>query len=143
MAQLAAHCAFRVGNVFLALPVRAVQEIIDNPRHTRVPGAHPAVTGLVNLRGHVLTSISMHHILSGNSDPAEVLSLICEFREETMSLLVDEVIGVFNWDLSHMQPMSVAPKTYRKFISGVFLQGERDYLLLDAQQLIDHLLSTS
>lgn len=141
MAHLAAHCAFRVGNVFLALPVRAVQEIIDNPRHTRVPGAHPAVSGLINLRGHVLTSISMHHILSGNADPSQVLSLICEFREETMSLVVDEVIGVFNWDLSLLQPTSVAPKLYRKFISGVYLQGERDYLLLDAHQLIDHLMS--
>ncbi|MCH6551840.1 MAG: chemotaxis protein CheW, partial [Planctomycetes bacterium] len=44
---------------YLGVPVEIVQEVFYSREMTRVPLAHPAVRGLVNLRGQLLTTIDL------------------------------------------------------------------------------------
>ncbi|NOT07069.1 MAG: hypothetical protein HOP28_02575 [Gemmatimonadales bacterium] len=58
----------RVGGNRFALPVVAVREVVTSGIKARIPGAPAAVTGVVNLRGTLLTVIS-GAVLVGGAEP--------------------------------------------------------------------------
>src|SRR3989442_10230054 len=48
---------FRVGTLTCATEAEAVREILPRLETTRIPGAPPAVAGLVNVRGTLITVV--------------------------------------------------------------------------------------
>lgn len=74
------------------LPVDAVQTIFRVQAITPVPLGPPTVAGLVNLRGKIVTAISLARRLAlpePESKPAFAVAVDC--RGETFALLVDSV----------------------------------------------------
>ena len=61
---------FRLGAGRWYLPVSSVVEVLRGVPLTRVPGAAPAVRGLVNHRGRVLTVAHLGQILEIPLDPS-------------------------------------------------------------------------
>ena len=55
---------FRVGTLVCAAEVDRVREILPRLAATRIPGAHPAVAGLVNIRGMLVTVVEGWRVLS-------------------------------------------------------------------------------
>ena len=49
------YCTFRVDGLWLGVDVLEVQEVIRHRTPTRVPAAPPAIRGLINLRGQIVT----------------------------------------------------------------------------------------
>src|SRR4051794_38869927 len=55
---------FRVGPLFLALPLTAVREVVLPPdRLSKVPRAPASLLGIMNLRGRVVTVVDLAHAL--------------------------------------------------------------------------------
>ena len=54
---------FRVGGLVCALPAAHVREILPAGMATRIPGVPPAVRGLINVRGALVTTIDAHALL--------------------------------------------------------------------------------
>ncbi|HEV8358454.1 MAG TPA: chemotaxis protein CheW [Gemmatimonadales bacterium] len=81
----------RVGAERFSLPVAAVREVVASPVLARIPGAPPAVRGLANVRGTLITAVSAP-ILLGFSDalPTEWLVVLARFGGR-VGLEVDEV----------------------------------------------------
>ncbi|SEU25067.1 chemotaxis protein CheW [Stigmatella erecta] len=90
------HVIFRVEKERYGLPLSAVREVVVPPeRFTRVPRAPPAVSGVMNFRGRVVTVVEMRQLLSlpaGQNPPARVLLLDRGRRD--LGFLVTDVEGI-------------------------------------------------
>jgi purine-binding chemotaxis protein CheW len=90
------HVIFRVEKERYGLPLAAVREVVVPPeRFTRVPRAPAAVTGVMNLRGRVVTVVELRQLLGlpdGPTPPSRVVLLDRGRRD--LGLLVTDVDGI-------------------------------------------------
>ncbi len=90
------HVIFRVDKERYGLPLAAVREVVVPPeRFTRVPRAPAAVTGVMNLRGRVVTVVELRQLLGlpdGAMPPSRVVLLDRGRRD--LGLLVTDVDGI-------------------------------------------------
>ena len=82
------------------LPVEAIQTVFEMTAVTPVPLAPSAILGLVNLRGKIVTAVSMRRRLLNDPTAPEtsVLAVGVEHRGESFALVVDEVGDVIMLD---------------------------------------------
>ena len=82
------------------LPVEAIQTVFEIVAVTPVPLAPAEVLGLVNLRGKIVTAISLRRRLLNDPKAVEtsVLAVGIEHRGENFALIVDEVGDVIMLD---------------------------------------------
>jgi purine-binding chemotaxis protein CheW len=82
------------------LPVEAIQTVFEIVAVTPIPLAPAEVLGLVNLRGKIVTAVSLRRRLKGTPDAPEtsVLAVGVEHRGESFALVVDEVGDVIVLD---------------------------------------------
>ncbi|WP_224361717.1 chemotaxis protein CheW [Hyalangium versicolor] len=90
------HVIFRVEKERYGLPLSAVREVVVPPgRFTWVPRAPTAVSGVMNLRGRVVTVVEMRQLLGlpeGPSPGSRVLLLDRGRRD--LGFLVTDVDGI-------------------------------------------------
>ena len=90
------HVIFRVEKERYGLPLAAVREVVVPPPHfSRVPRAPPAISGVMNLRGRVVTVVELRQLLGlpdGTTPPARVVLLDRGRRD--LGLLVTDVDGI-------------------------------------------------
>jgi purine-binding chemotaxis protein CheW len=63
---MSARCTFHIGPFYFGIPVEAVQEVLRGQTLTPVPLAPPAVKGLLNLRGDIVTVLDLSETLGGH-----------------------------------------------------------------------------
>jgi purine-binding chemotaxis protein CheW len=90
------HVIFRVEKERYGLPLSSVREVVVPPgRFTRVPRAPPAISGVMNLRGRVVTVVELRLLLGlpeGLTPPSRVLLLDRGRRD--LGFLVTDVDGI-------------------------------------------------
>jgi purine-binding chemotaxis protein CheW len=95
---------FAVGSELFGLPVGSIREVARMPPITHVPGAPPAVTGVVNLRGHSIPIVDLGRLL-GLDRPAEKSTehvLVVEHQGRAVGLAVERVERVVKLLPSHI-----------------------------------------
>jgi purine-binding chemotaxis protein CheW len=114
------HVVFRIGKERYGLPLAAVREVVEPATMSRVPCAPPAVLGIMNLRGRVVTVVSLASLLGAPTGeevdveaPAGKVVLLDRGRRD-LGLLVSVVDGVH--ELSELAP---APGEVSPAIRGV------------------------
>lgn len=139
MSDELAYCTFRLGELFFGVEVLSVQEVIRYQRMTAVPLAPAVVSGLINLRGQVVTAIDLRRRL-GMPDRAEgqlPMNVVVRTEDGPVSLLVDEIGDVLEVDESMFEP---APETLegvtRDLVTGVFKLDGRLLLVLDVDRAL-------
>src|SRR5271165_1658891 len=90
-------CTFYLDEVWFGLKVESVQEVLPSPAITPVPLAPHAITGLVNLRGQIVTAIDLRRRLRLAERPAVAppAMLVVRCEDALVGLLVtgmDEVV---------------------------------------------------
>ena len=60
---MAQYCTFVLDGHLFGIPVASVQEVLREPAVTPVPLAAPEVSGLINLRGQIVTSLNLRERL--------------------------------------------------------------------------------
>jgi purine-binding chemotaxis protein CheW len=75
------------------VPVMAVRDVLAPPPITPVPLAPPAVAGVMNLRGRVVTAVDLRRRLGlpPRPDGAAPVGIVVEHRGELYALLADSV----------------------------------------------------
>ncbi len=126
-------CGFKIGDAYYAVPVLEVQELIKPQRMTQVPLSPPFVRGLINLRGQIVTTISLRRMFGiDEEDPEEHMNIIIRNKDSLYSLIVDEIMDVMDLEESIFES---APKTInekiRKYIKGVYKLDGKILVLLD------------
>jgi purine-binding chemotaxis protein CheW len=129
---------FKVGNLNFAIDVSVVQEVIKYQYMTPVPLAPPAVRGLINLRGQIITALDMRRIL--DIEPCDnvqsLLNVIINTGQEVISLMVDRIEDVLsiNPDNFEKTPETVLQK-YKKLLLGVYKLNPGLLLILDPEPI--------
>ena len=87
------------GGRTFGLPVDCIHTVFEMIALTPVPLAPPEILGLVNLRGKIVTAVSLRRRLSGVMLPElSNLAIGLEYRGESFALVVDEVGDVLTLD---------------------------------------------
>jgi len=86
-------CTFFLDGLFFGVEVQKVQEVIRYQEMTRVPLASRVVSGLINLRGQIVTAIDLRRRLGLPERPADTrpMNVVVRSDEGAISLLVDEI----------------------------------------------------
>jgi len=137
MSQLS---TFHVGKYLFGVDVSLVQEVVRLQQMTPVPLAVPEITGLINLRGEVLTAIDLRARLGlpPADNGREPVNIVIRVDDEPVSLLVDEIGGVL--EVSQV-PFEQTPATVdervRDLLLGAYTLPDRLLLALNAKRVLD------
>ena len=84
---------------------QTVQEVIRYQEMTRVPKAPPSVSGLINLRGQIVTAIDLRTRLGLKPRAAGKLPMNVVVRSDdgAVSLLVDQIGDVIEVDADNFE----------------------------------------
>jgi purine-binding chemotaxis protein CheW len=127
-------CTFLLDGVLFGIDVRFVQEVLRLQEMTPVPLAPAVITGLINLRGHIVTAIDLRIRLELGPRPAtmEPVNVVVRHGDSTVSLLVDDIGDVVTVDPSSFEAVpSTLDARIKAVVRGVYkLKGEL-LLLMD------------
>lgn len=87
------YCTFWVDDLYLGLDALTVQEVLRSPGLTAVPLAPPAIRGLINLRGQIVTAVDLGARL-GREPQERRMNVVVRALEGSVSLLVDRIDDV-------------------------------------------------
>jgi len=131
------YCTFRLDSYLFGVPVESVQEVLRQQVLTTVPLAPPEVSGLINLRGQIVTTLELRSRLGlGVRAPgAPAVNIVVRtVSGGVVSLLVDEIGDVLEpTDESFETLPETVPPRVRELVSGVCkLEGDL-MLVLDTE----------
>ena len=100
MAASQQFCTFMLHEEFFGVPVQQVQEVIRYQEMTRVPLGSEMVSGLINLRGQIVTAIDLRRCLGMPARGAGQLpmNVVVRTGDGPVSLLVDDIGDVIEVD---------------------------------------------
>jgi purine-binding chemotaxis protein CheW len=127
------------GHLF-GVEVETVQEVIRFQETTRVPLAPPAIGGLINLRGQVITALDLRHRLGLRERPEGQLPMNVVVRTEdgAVSLLVDQIGEVIETDARHFEsPPDTVTAQARDLIRGAYKLDGTLLLSLDVPRTVE------
>jgi purine-binding chemotaxis protein CheW len=136
-AQLA---TFVVNGYLFGVEVAMVQEVIRYQRMTRVPLAPPALSGLINLRGQVITAVDLRRRLGFPDRAADELPMdvIVRTTDGLVSLLVDRIGDVVEVsEETFEEPPETLVGITRELIRGAYKLDDALLLSLDVQGAVE------
>lgn len=91
-------CTFYLDNYFFGLDVSQIQEVIRYHEMTEVPLADKTISGLINLRGQIVTAIDMRKRLDlpNISAGQKPTNIIVRTDDGAVSLWVDDIGDVID-----------------------------------------------
>ncbi len=134
------YCSFHVGDLYLGIEVEQVQEVLHNSPITPVPTAPPAVSGLINLRGQIVTAIDLRTRFGlERADAASTPTMIVlDADDGLLALVVDSAGDVEEVDQSRFEePPSTLKGESRRLIRGACKLKAKLMLVLDAGNVFD------
>ena len=135
-AQLA---TFWLDGDLYGVEVEHVQEVLKSQGLTRVPLAPPAVAGLINLRGQVVTAIELRERLGRPPRPegTDAVVIVVRLHGEAVSLLVDSIADVVDVDAADFEsPPDTLDGQARELIRGAYKLDGHLLLALDVQKAV-------
>lgn len=127
-------CTFSLAGHAFGVPVAQVQEVIRSLDITPVPLAPPAVRGMLNLRGQIVTAIDLRRRLHlANRGPEDQpMHVVVPTPDGPVSLLVDDVGDVIEVakDAAEPPPETIDPGA-RLMVEGVYQLPDWLLLVLD------------
>ena len=139
MAERKQFATFYLDKLRFGVEVGHVQEVIRYQEMTRVPLASSVVTGLINLRGQIVTALDLRRRLELKQREAERLPMNVVIRngEEAVSLLVDEIGDVLEVeDAAFEAPPETLRGVARELIRGAYKLKDQLLLVLDTEKTV-------
>jgi len=120
MTHTSQFCTFYLDKLLFGVELKGVQEVIRSLEMTKVPLAPDVVSGLINLRGQIVTAVDLRRRLELEPRPPGMLAMNVVVRSEdgAVSLLVDEIGDVVEGEESSFEP---PPETLRGSVRAMIL----------------------
>ncbi len=120
MAHTSQFCTFYLDKLLFGVELKGVQEVIRSLEMTRVPLAPDVVSGLINLRGQIVTAVDLRRRLELEPAPpgARPMNVVVRSEDGSVSLLVDEIGDVVEVEEDTFEP---PPETLRGSIRVMIL----------------------
>lgn len=128
------YCTFHLDGLFFGIEVFQIQEVLLGQQMTRVPLAASTVSGLINLRGQIVTALDLRRRLGLAPLPVgrEPMNVVVRDEDSLVSLLVDEIGDVVNVDETTFEaPPENVKGVARELTTGVYKLDGRLLLILD------------
>lgn len=135
MAENRQFCTFYVNDILFGVEVLDVQEVLRYQEMTEVPLAASEVSGLINLRGQIITAIDLRTRM--NLPPREQgrkpMNVVIRTDNDVLSFLVDSIGDVLEVSDENFEnaPDTIDHAT-RELVSGVYKLEGRLMMVLDA-----------
>ncbi len=132
-------CTVLLDNHCFGVPVENVQEVLRWQTLTAVPLAPPAVRGLINLRGQIVSVIDLRRRLNLPDRQQQGGShLIVKTGDEVVSLAVDEMGNVETVEESQFElPPDTMSDEQRELITGTYKLPQKLLVVLDVANVVD------
>jgi purine-binding chemotaxis protein CheW len=140
MASSQQFCTFFLDGHFFGTPVPQVQEVIQYQKMTRVPLAPNVVSGMINLRGQIVSAIDLRRRLGLHDRPDGQLpmNVVVRTNEGAVSVLVDEIGDVIEVEEETLEsPPETLQGFARQVVRGVYKLSGRLLLALDIDRVVD------
>ncbi|MFO0787857.1 MAG: chemotaxis protein CheW [Pirellulales bacterium] len=140
MSETKQYCTFHLDKHYFGVEVRQVQEVIRYQEMTRVPLAAPVVSGLINLRGRIVTAIDLRRRFELPDRPAGKLpmNVVVHTGDDAVSLLVDEIGDVIEVPIDEFElPPETLRGTARTLVDGAYKLDGRLMLVLNTAAAIE------
>lgn len=134
------YCTFNLERFFFAVPVEKVQEVMRNQEMSRVPLARSEISGLINLRGQIVTAIDLRRRLRLPPLPegSMPMNVLVKTQDGAVSLLVDQIHDVIEVSSESIEP---PPETLqgdvRELIQGACKSPDGLLLLLHTEKAVE------
>ncbi len=122
MAHTQQFCTFYLEKLMFGVELEKVQEVIRFLEITEIPLAPRVVSGLMNLRGQIITGIDLRRRLDMPDRPEETppMNVVIRAADGAVSLLVDEIGDVVEvTDESFERPPETLQGKVREVILGI------------------------
>lgn len=133
-------CTFYIDNLLLGVDVLEVQEILRQQEITLVPLAIPAIRGLINLRGQIVTAIDLRYCLELPARPSDsaLMNVIVQIGDALVSLIVDEVGDVIEFEAQDFEPVPqhISPQL-KHLLNGVYKLENELLMVLNCAKIIE------
>lgn len=139
MSEARQFCTFFLDQLFFGVEVQRVQEVIRYQEMTRVPLASAVVSGLINLRGQIVTAIDLRRRLELDERPADrpPMNVVIRTDDGAVSLLVDEIGDMREVDEDAFErPPETVKGIARDLICGAYKLKDRLLLVLDMEKTV-------
>lgn len=140
MSARVSYCTFDLGAQRFGIEVGAVREIVRDQALTRVPLAPAAVSGLVNLRGRIVSAIDLRRCLGLEGTPPGRAGTLVVLRESLgdVSFIVDEIHDVCDADPESFESTPPTVKGIgHELIRGAHKLSDQLLLVLDIARTLD------
>ena len=125
---------FLLDGMYFGVDVLDVQEVIRFQEMTPVPLSSPMVSGLINLRGQIVTAIDLRRSL-GLPDRPEgqvPMNVVVRLDDEVVSYIVDSIGEVIAVDQADFEPPpDTLPDEVRGVVCGLYKLENALLLILD------------
>src|SRR5260370_9407099 len=120
MAQPSEFGTLSLDQLLVGVELKGVQEVIRSLDMTKVPLAPAVVSGLINLRGQIVTAVDLRRRLELAPRPPSMLAMNVVVRSDdgAVSLLVDEIGDVVEVEETTFEP---PPETLRSSVRTMIL----------------------
>ena len=130
---------FTLDGRLYGVDVASVQEVLRGQPQTRIPLAPESVSGLINLRGQVLSAVELRARL-GLPDRAadqDAMLVVVRVAGETIALLVDTIGAVIDVDEEQFElPPDTLTGPSREFLHGAYKLEDQLLLALDIDRAV-------
>jgi purine-binding chemotaxis protein CheW len=134
------YVSFFIDRQLLGIPVNAVQEVLNPQAISPVPLARAEISGLLNLRGQIVTAVNLRRRLAlpDLDRDTEGMNVVVRHLGESFSLQVDDVGDVINVSGTALE---AAPSTldahWKTVTTGVFRLDEQLFVILNVASLLN------
>jgi purine-binding chemotaxis protein CheW len=131
-----------IGGHPFALIVEGIYDVLHTPTMTPIPLAPQEYTGLLNLRGKIITAIDLGALLKLTlyqpGDPS--YCVISSFEEDYYSFIVEKVGNVFHEsECTKVALPSTMDVTWAMYSSHMLKYGDKLLVCLDFQKIFNSL----
>ena len=123
----------RLGDNLYGVNVAKVREVIPCPIATKIPLAHPAVEGSVNIRSQVVELVNLATLLELSAEERSPRStdrmLIMEFNQEQVGFRLHDVLRIVRCSWSNVMPVPKAAGMRSPVTAIIDFQGQLVQLL--------------
>ncbi len=141
--DIESYLTFKLQNELFAISVHKVLEIIETGEEhtiTPLPKAPPAISGVVNFRGHVIPVVDTRQkfdfqdYVDGDKFVVIVLNLNVYGNDHFIGAMVDKVVDVIEMDTTLIRPVPEVGQGYNsEFIRGVVHYDKRFIMILNLE----------
>ena len=130
----------RLDTQLLGIPVLAVHDVLNQQQITAVPKAQEWVSGVLNLRGRIVTAIDLRKRMgiSPRKDGEKSMSVVVEHKEEPYSLQIDSVGDVMALKTVDFEKNPITlDQQWRGVSKGIYRLEKELLVILDVEKLLD------